>query len=356
MATEQYLDVVMMIKLFICSRFAVAQGGYRRYPSTSKSCSNLAGIRHYARQMSTAEPSTDSGATANARWYVSAPAEVDLSPLLGRIRERGGEPYLLSDVADLGVSIIDSVRSAITEADLVLVVLSADKDSASSILEAGIALGLGKHVVLVADPLVALPPVLNGLIVIRAPITDLAAIDFVFDQIQGRAALSPVGGRSTGEALGSLADSLLTRASQLRETATSQATGFALEALIVEAIEASGAVAVHAAGRDQGFDLGVWSDDLDAIAANPILVEVKQNLRRDTERQALSALHLTPGAKIALIVYLTVDPADAHVMLETRFPVLAIQLDQLLSRMRSSSFAEVVRDLRNLSIHGGSRT
>ena len=206
---------------------------------------------------------------------------------------------------------------------------------------------------LVADPLVVLTSVLSGLIVVRAPITDLAAIDFVFNQIQGRAAFSPVGGRPTGQALGSLADSLLTRASHLRETATPQTTGFALEALIVEAIEASGAVAVHAAGRDRGFDLGVWSDDLDGIAANPILVEVKQNLRRDTERQALSALHLTAGARVALIVYLAVDPADAHVVLETRFPVLAIQLDELLGRMRSSSFAEVVRDLRNQSIHGG---
>jgi hypothetical protein len=304
--------------------------------------------------MTTSGPSSYSGTETGSRWYVSASAEVDLSPLFGKIRERGGEPYLLSDVAHLGESNVDSLRSAIAEADRVVVVLTEGKDSSNSLLETGLALGLGKNVVLVVDPDVSLPASLSGQIVVRAPITDLAAIDFLFDQIKGRAAPAPDRIRPTGQPLGALADSLLDRAALLRTNGTQQ-PGLALEALVVEAIEASGAVAVHAAGRDRGFDLGVWSDDLDSIASNPILVELKTNFSLNAERQALSALHLTPGARVALIIYLAGDPGDAGVI-ETRFPVLAVQFDQLLSRMRSLSFAEVVRDLRNQSAHRGTPT
>ena len=46
--------------------------------------------------------------------------------------------------------------------------------------------------------------------------------------------------------------------------------------LIAEAVEASGSVAVEGHDRDEGFDLGIWSDDLDAIAANPMLIQLKQ--------------------------------------------------------------------------------
>jgi hypothetical protein len=81
-------------------------------------------------------------------------------------------------------------------------------------------------------------------------------------------------------------------------------------AVLVEALEHSGAVVVDRGGRDRGFDLGVWSDDLDAIAANPLLIELKSFLRVEPVQQALAALSATPNARAALIVYL--DPTGAE--------------------------------------------
>lgn len=48
--------------------------------------------------------------------------------------------------------------------------------------------------------------------------------------------------------------------------------------LLTHALEDSGAVAMQSPEGDRRFDISVWSDDLDAIAANPLLIEVKRRL------------------------------------------------------------------------------
>jgi hypothetical protein len=96
----------------------------------------------------------------------------------------------------------------------------------------------------------------------------------------------------------------------------------------------------------------VWSDDLDAIAANPLLIELKRFLGVGAVQQTLAALSVTPSARVALIVYLDPARADPEALKTARFPVLAISLVDLLERMRAASFAEVVRHLRNRSVHG----
>jgi hypothetical protein len=149
---------------------------------------------------------------------------------------------------------------------------------------------------------------------------------------------------SVGRPLGSYADRLL-------EEARDQ--GFehrAVEALLVQAVEASGAVASGGIGPRQAFDIGVWSDDLDAIAGNPLLVEVRGRIDSTGVRKSLAALHQVSGARAALIVSLE-EPTE----IETTglgWPVLGISLQKLLEAMRENSFAEVVRELRNRSVHG----
>jgi len=127
-------------------------------------------------------------------------------------------------------------------------------------------------------------------------------------------------------------------------------------AILVEAIEASGSIAVVNTERDPGFDLGVWSDDLEAIGGNPLLVEVKRSLVPGAIDQVLHGLAAHPSTRLGLVVYLeppTGDRSPSRTELDqARFPVLVISLQQLLRRMASASFAEVVRDMRNRSVHG----
>jgi hypothetical protein len=193
---------------------------------------------------------------------------------------------------------------------------------------------------------------LAGQVIARARPDDLDAINFALDQVQERVTRETrhtpgPGGRPLGAAV---VDQLLAR------LGTSGHTEASSIAILVEAIEASGSVAVVNTERDPGFDLGVWSDDLEAIGGNPLLVEVKRSLVPGAVDQVLHGLADHPSARLGLVVYLEPSAADrptARAELDqARFPVLIISLQQLLRRMASASFAEVVRDMRNRSAHG----
>ena len=51
-----------------------------------------------------------------------------------------------------------------------------------------------------------------------------------------------------------------------------------------------------------------------------------------------------------MIVYIEARPSDTQTLRKAHFPVLAIALPELLEQMRTSSFAKVVRNLRNRSV------
>jgi hypothetical protein len=281
------------------------------------------------------------------RLYISAPSDLDLRPLLDGLKRRGADPYVLSEVAPLGADIAQSLRFAISRADRVLVVLT-DKPALNPALEAGIALALGKPLLIIAAPGSSIPSDLNGQLIAQARPDDLDAINYALDHAEAPAAPSadrrsvP---RPTGRPLGrDRTNQLLATLELTGEYPTEQSA----IAVILEAIEASRGVGVVSA--DSSFDLGVWSDDLDAIGGNPLLVEIKRSLTRGAVDQVLRALDAHPTARLALLVY--TEPSPQAELARSRFPVLVISLQQLLDRMASASFAEVVRDLRNRIVHG----
>jgi hypothetical protein len=290
-------------------------------------------------------------APAVSRLYVSAPADLDLRPLLDGLKRRGTEPYVLSDVAPLGTDITHSLRVAISRADRVLVVLG-DASALNPVFEAGVAVTLGKPLLIIAAPGAPVPTDLAGQFIARARPDDLDAINFALDQVQSRPPREARRtSRPTGRPLGQdVVDQLLDRLGASAPTEESSI------AILVEAIEASGGVAVTNTDRDVGFDLGVWSDDLEAIGGNPLLVEIKRVLHPGAVEQVLHSLAAHPSARLGLVVYLEPPTGDAPSRAElnqARFPVLIISLQQLLRRMASASFAEVIRDVRNRIVHGG---
>lgn len=281
------------------------------------------------------------------RLFVSAPSDLDLRPLLDGLKRRGAEPYVLSDVAPLGADIAESLRFAISRADRVLVVLT-EEPALNAVLEAGIALAFGKPLLIIAAPGSSIPSDLKGQLTSQARPDDLDAINFALDHAEAPATPSAHRGsmpQPTGRPLGrDTANQLLATLDLTGERPTERS----VIDVTVQAIEASRGVVVVSA--EPGFDLGVWSDDLDAIGGNPLLVEIKRSLRPGAVEQVLRALNAHPTARLALLVY--IEPPSRAELAQARFPVLVISLQQLLERMASASFAQVVRELRNRSAHG----
>jgi hypothetical protein len=191
------------------------------------------------------------------------------------------------------------------------------------------------------------PSDLAGFLQVRGDIANTEALAFAldnFERYEARSIATQPERKSAGRPLGDYSDALL------RDV---RAQGFELsqelESLLVRAIEASGGVASVGTGPDRAFDIGVWSDDLDAIGGNPLLIELRQQIDSASVRESLLALHRVPGARAALIVSLE-EPNEIETS-ALHWPVLGISLEKLLLEMRTKSFAEVVRALRNRSVH-----
>jgi hypothetical protein len=215
--------------------------------------------------------------------------------------------------------------------------------------EAGIAVGQDKPLLVVADSKIKLPPALAGVLTIRARLDDIHAIDFALDQARGRTPHPPHRVAASGRPLGSQVDELLARLSVPVEGSTEREA----VAVLQTALEESGVIAAQGGGADDFFDLGIWSDDLDSIAANPLLVEVKRVFSTVAFSQVLRHLDAHPTARMALVVsLLPIEGRSVKGQGAGTYPVLAIELRDLLERMRTSSFAEVVRAMRNRSVHG----
>jgi hypothetical protein len=281
-----------------------------------------------------------------ARVFISHQRDVDVRPLLDGLKDQGFDPYVLSDVAILGSELLEALRDAVKRADVVVAVLGDERPN--PFFEIGVAYALGKPLLLIVPPGAELPSDLTGQIVVSARPDDLDAIRFVLDQIQRQVrSVQPEVPRPSERALGATAGAeLIDRLGRLSRDARS------VVSILVEAIEGSGAIAAVNLDPDQGFDLGVWSDDLAAIGGNPLVVEVKRALTPEATSQALHALAEHPTARLALVVQYDDLPRAAVETAQASYPVLTISLEQLIRRMVSASFAEVIRDLRNRSVHG----
>lgn len=283
------------------------------------------------------------------RCFIAAPAETNVSTLISALKERGWEGFALADFAPLGASLTEALRQSISSADVVIALLGAESRSADTLYEIGVATGMGKPVMIVAPKEAEVPSDLASFLQVRAEPNNAEAIAFALDNLDRytRKTDTTVGTqRGSGQPLGPYAQSLL------EEAQSGELSEAERQSLLMRAIDASGAVAAMSPpGRNLGFDIGVWFDALDAIAANPLLVVLRPRLNDQSVRQCMLALHQAPGARAGLIVFEEASgggPVDG-----LNWPVLAISLEDLLSQMRERSFAEVVRSLRNRSVHGG---
>jgi hypothetical protein len=294
--------------------------------------------------------------TRNIRTcFVSAPQGTELEAVHASLLAHGITPIVPQELR-AGTDLASEVQRALRQADLIIGVFPAARESPWVLFELGQAWALGKPIVLIAPPGVQVPSPLQGLLVLQITPDNRAALDFTLDQLIAAPAEPPpqaASKPSTFQALGARADEFLARI----EEALLPGNASLLEKAISDAIRASGVnVLAESGGGDRGFDLAVWSDVLAPFVGNPLLVEVKARLSStaallDSLRKLFASSTAT-GGQWALLVYGEGQPPGPRFLAEAPPNVLVISARSLLEELRTRTFPEIIRDLRNRRVHG----
>ncbi|MGO9963558.1 MAG: restriction endonuclease [Acidimicrobiales bacterium] len=248
------------------------------------------------------------------------------------------------------------IRNAIDNADVVVVVLpNSDAVPPAFMFETGVAVGLGKPVLVVVPKSRQSPLAFTGLREVRANLDDVEAITLGLSAFLGLGQVGRAGPEATlrrrtpQPELGQWLDVKL-RELQTVTSPTSQ--GHQLEQIVAELFRESGAeVQVAERGPDRGIDMAVMFGS-DEPFGGVLFVQVKRTQSHHAFRNAMAQLQaavIDRGTQLGLLVYWS--PIATSRWFETVPLVVALDLTELPVRLGSQSLVEVVAEERNRAIH-----
>ncbi|MBB2158428.1 hypothetical protein HLH33_19400 [Gluconacetobacter diazotrophicus] len=289
--------------------------------------------------------------------FISAPSGVKLNVLREALASRGIE-VLVPDVLGEGADISAEVNSLVARADLVIGVLTTERRSAWVLFELGLAWANKRRIMLIASPSKSdfIPSNLQRLLVIRSKVNNAEAIGFALDQLLAAPA-NEMREPSSKRPLpaGPAADAFLV-AQRVRDAVQTR-NGFALEKLVAETLQKSGVqVVMEPPNSDHGVDMAIWSDALEPVTGNPLLIEIKTRLPSRSEARIAATIlskHLSAsGTPWGLLLYGESLESSAKISNSLPPNILAIDLVTLFEKMTRQAFEEVVKELRNQKVHG----
>jgi len=287
---------------------------------------------------------------------ISAPARADLSVLRTVLEARGLRVFVPQDMA-VGTDWTLEIRNRVLAADLIIGILTADRQSQWVLFELGQAAALGRRIVLVVSPKAdPIPFALSQFVVLRTDLDNATALGFTLDQVLSAPQPSHRKRRTQSKPSLEFGRKSNEHANAFEQLVAAQDWRL-LDPMVGEVLRSSGAdVVVTAPDRDWGVDYAVWSDALESFVGNPLLIEVKAILkgRNDAIHAArkLSSNLDSAGASWGLLLYGD-GPDQTPELTASEFPnVLVLSVRSLLAQLSAQTFPEVVRDLRNQRVHG----
>jgi hypothetical protein len=300
------------------------------------------------------KPKRDNG---RRKVFITSSRPEDAKALGATLDHLGIDWFTLDDVDLPGRNLLEVLLACIERADVVLAVLDASPKSRNVFFQLGVAQGLKKRTLALVEGEELLPSVISfGTPYLRTRADNSKAVEFALTQLL---AAPPHSGKAPEEAvtrtrpLGKRADELLAR---LRDKEGSMREEDLIE-ILRQAIEASGVTAVSSATlKGARTDLAVWSEDLEPWVHNPLIIEVRKTLRgqADVDQVVGGVRRFMEATKVpwAMVIYGNTSARTAD---RLRFPnILVISAEDFLESLRTAGFGDIVRRLRNTSVHGAS--
>jgi hypothetical protein len=281
-----------------------------------------------------------------SRAFISAPSGTDLT--------------IITAVLDsLFIGIVDPADStnkaidAVAKADLFIAVLDDEHQSANTLFELGCAYALKKDILLVVQGNRPLPTNLHGLFSIRTTANNKDALTFALQQVLTR--IKPaIQVRTGSRTIAKLIDKQ--RLHGLRQELTIlSATGqdSDVERFVEDMLGACG-IEIRARPRDRGPDFVILVAEVERDLGNPIVVEVRKEVRTFQAKrlgERLEKYMKETTARTALVFSMEIG-GEALFTLNHSPSVYAFKLHDFLIDLDQKRFGRILLDARNARVHG----
>jgi hypothetical protein len=288
--------------------------------------------------------------------FVAAPSGIPLDVLRDSLLAHDIRPLVPEDLF-AGTDWASEIQRQVRDADLVIGIMPAGRQSPWVLFELGQAWALGRRILLIAPPNSdKIPYSLQRFLILRIEPNNREAIDFALDQLLSAPPETPTKEsfkRFTSTGLG---DGVVSRLLSRLNLASGSGTEQELEKIVSEALRLSGTdIVVESPQRHRGADLAVWSDVLEPFVGNPLLIEIKRKIT-DKKLAArtfkkLQSYLAASDTKWGMLLYLDGPPPDDPLWHACPQNILWMPMRQLLEALRNRAFPEIVRDLRNHRVH-----
>jgi hypothetical protein len=289
--------------------------------------------------------------------YISAPFGFDALPIIEALAERNFGATRLDDLT-AGESIVTGVQREIRQADFVCVVLPGGYRQDNVIFEAGLALGRGRRVLVLAESEVDIPFELAQLTYVRTSLSDKKAVGEVLDAyLPGLLSRKPSPRKQSDQTIKRLSKEAAEEA--LRALHDPQAiSGRRLEGIVSKVFQDVGILTSQPPppNSHRGPDLAIWIDETESIFGNPIFVEVKAG--RITQSQIDDAYHqlsyhlIRAKMLLGIIVYWNLEGAKFKVAVANLPLVVCLSIEELIDTLRLGTLAKTLIGIRNRAVHG----
>jgi hypothetical protein len=289
--------------------------------------------------------------------FLSSPARTDTSVIRRVLVGEGVNVLESEDLEETGQLIRESLIEGMQKADAVIVVLGHRPGNENVYYEMGLADAMRKPVLIVSggalDPAsdVALYPY------IRARHDDEEALRFGVSHFLRAPHSGTKPSRdytSTTKPLGELVDGFLTRLRSDLVIREDELVGLIATAIRESGVDTQASDSHRSSGEEIPADIAVWSDDLASLIGNPLPIEVRSSLltAQDAERAAKNLMRAIIGAQVRWGLILFTKATSDAVRTLSKYPVLAMSIEDFLEGLRERSFSRIVIDLRNRAVHG----
>ncbi len=294
--------------------------------------------------------------------FVSAPAGVNLSKIKKILFDRDIDVIHPYEFFSQGQSISETINRLISQADIFIAVFDNEFENGNTLFELGVAVARKKQIIILAPPSYLLPSDLSGFLILKISQDNFDALGFAIDQLLTASSKKKKKPQSKSfRKLKEVSKPISNKIYDLKNrlnTLDPRLAGFELENFVAELLKECDISAIHQSSQpDMGADFAIWSDDLGAILGNPILIEIKRNIRSRSQaiqitNQLLSYIQKS-NSKSAIVLYLEGLPPSKVQEHAKQFNILYFQLADFIEQLQHKTFADIVRIRRNIIAHGG---